>query len=91
MKSLSTTSHDVLLLIVTYGNQWQIDDLEGAKRAGELFGYPLMIKSRRLAYDGRGNAVAKSEEELTSAVTGNSLFLVFCCHYYSLLMCCCRI
>ncbi|OIW13811.1 hypothetical protein TanjilG_31700 [Lupinus angustifolius] len=46
----------------------QIDDLEGAKKAGELFGYPLMIKSRRLAYDGRGNAVAKSEEDLSSAV-----------------------
>ncbi|KAJ7978137.1 phosphoribosylaminoimidazole carboxylase [Quillaja saponaria] len=46
----------------------QINDIEGAKRAGELFGYPLMIKSRRLAYDGRGNAVAKSEEELYSAV-----------------------
>ncbi|KAJ6762950.1 PURINE BIOSYNTHESIS PROTEIN 6/7 PUR6/7 [Salix purpurea] len=31
-------------------------------------GYPLMLKSRRLAYDGRGNAVAKNDEELTSAV-----------------------
>lgn len=30
-----------------------------------------MIKSRRLAYDGRGNAVAKSEEELSSAVNGS--------------------
>lgn len=29
-----------------------------------------MIKSKRLAYDGRGNAVAKSEEDLSSAVTG---------------------
>ncbi|XP_011002936.1 PREDICTED: phosphoribosylaminoimidazole carboxylase, chloroplastic-like isoform X1 [Populus euphratica] len=46
----------------------QIDDLEGAKRAGDLFGYPLMLKSKRLAYDGRGNAVAKSDEELSSAV-----------------------
>ncbi|KAL1566142.1 phosphoribosylaminoimidazole carboxylase [Salvia divinorum] len=46
----------------------QIDDLEGAKRAAELFGYPLMIKSRRLAYDGRGNAVAKNEDEIPSAV-----------------------
>nr|GEX49784.1 phosphoribosylaminoimidazole carboxylase, chloroplastic [Tanacetum cinerariifolium] len=27
-----------------------------------------MIKSRRLAYDGRGNAVAKTEEALTSAI-----------------------
>ncbi|XAR53564.1 Phosphoribosylaminoimidazole carboxylase [Bertholletia excelsa] len=46
----------------------QIDDFESAKRAGELFGYPLMIKSKRLAYDGRGNAVAKMEEEISSAV-----------------------
>ncbi|PIN26621.1 Phosphoribosylamidoimidazole-succinocarboxamide synthase [Handroanthus impetiginosus] len=46
----------------------QIDDLESAKRAGDLFGYPLMIKSKRLAYDGRGNAVAKSEDEISLAV-----------------------
>ncbi|XP_057470699.1 phosphoribosylaminoimidazole carboxylase, chloroplastic-like isoform X2 [Actinidia eriantha] len=46
----------------------QIDHLESAKRAGELFGYPLMIKSKRLAYDGRGNAVARREEEISSAV-----------------------
>ncbi|XP_027164077.1 phosphoribosylaminoimidazole carboxylase, chloroplastic-like isoform X2 [Coffea eugenioides] len=46
----------------------QIDDLNSAKQAGVLFNYPLMIKSKRLAYDGRGNAVANSEEELSSAV-----------------------
>ncbi|KAB5512000.1 hypothetical protein DKX38_029028 [Salix brachista] len=46
----------------------RIDDLEGAKRVGDFFGYPLMLKSKGLAYDGRGNAVAKSEEELSSAV-----------------------
>ncbi|KAH7841880.1 hypothetical protein Vadar_001966 [Vaccinium darrowii] len=46
----------------------QIDDPESAKKAGDLFGYPLMIKSRRLAYDGRGNVVAKREEEISSAV-----------------------
>ncbi|GER44961.1 phosphoribosylaminoimidazole carboxylase [Striga asiatica] len=45
----------------------QIDDLDSAKRAGDLFGYPLMIKSKRLAYDGRGNAVAKSEDEIPLA------------------------
>lgn len=27
--------------------------------AGQLWGYPLMLKSRMLAYDGRGNAVVK--------------------------------
>lgn len=48
----------------------QIDNYESAKRSGELFGYPLMIKSKRLAYDGRGNAVAKCEDDLSSAVTG---------------------
>ncbi|KAG5549787.1 hypothetical protein RHGRI_014930 [Rhododendron griersonianum] len=46
----------------------KIDDPESAKKAGDLFGYPLMIKSKRLAYDGRGNAVAKTEEEISSAV-----------------------
>ncbi|XP_028063688.1 phosphoribosylaminoimidazole carboxylase-like isoform X2 [Camellia sinensis] len=46
----------------------QIYDFESAKRVGELFVYPLMIKSRRLAYDGRGNVVAKSEEEISFAV-----------------------
>ncbi|KAF8401832.1 hypothetical protein HHK36_012778 [Tetracentron sinense] len=47
----------------------QIDDLESAKTAGDEFGYPLMIKSKKLAYDGRGNAVANSKEELSSAVS----------------------
>ncbi|XP_040366430.1 phosphoribosylaminoimidazole carboxylase, chloroplastic-like [Rosa chinensis] len=47
----------------------QIDDLEGAKRAGDLFDYRLMIKSKRLAYDGRGNDVAKSKHDLSSIVT----------------------
>lgn len=49
---------------------FQIHNFESAKRAGELYGYPLMIKSKRLAYDGRGNAVAKSDEDIPSAVTG---------------------
>ncbi|XP_018459348.2 phosphoribosylaminoimidazole carboxylase, chloroplastic [Raphanus sativus] len=47
----------------------EINDIEGAEIAGELFGYPLMIKSKRLAYDGRGNAVANSLDGLSSAVT----------------------
>lgn len=48
----------------------QIDDYESAMKAGDLFGYPLMIKSKRLAYDGRGNAVAHSKEDLSSCVAG---------------------
>jgi phosphoribosylaminoimidazole carboxylase len=31
------------------------------------FGYPLMLKSRKLAYDGRGNAVAKSKSDVPEA------------------------
>ncbi|KAK9093630.1 hypothetical protein Syun_028541 [Stephania yunnanensis] len=46
----------------------QIDNIESAKQAGDLFGYPLMIKSKRLAYDGRGNAVAHSENGISSSV-----------------------
>ena len=52
----------------------QVNDLESARRAGKQFGYPLMVKSKSLAYDGRGNVVAKSEEELSSAITGKCSF-----------------
>ncbi|KAK1263441.1 hypothetical protein QJS04_geneDACA013434 [Acorus gramineus] len=47
----------------------QVDDTESVKKAGDMFGYPLMIKSKKLAYDGRGNAVARSQEEISSAVS----------------------
>ncbi|KMZ74582.1 Phosphoribosylglycinamide formyltransferase 2 [Zostera marina] len=46
----------------------EIDGIESLQLAEKKFGYPLMIKSKRLAYDGRGNAVAQSENELSSAV-----------------------
>lgn len=36
-----------------------------------------MIKSKRLAYDGRGNAVAKSEDELSTAVSGKMVHSKF--------------
>ena len=31
------------------------------------FGYPLMLKSRKMAYDGKGNAVAKTESDVPDA------------------------
>ncbi|CAD6240310.1 unnamed protein product [Miscanthus lutarioriparius] len=46
----------------------EVDTLHSIEEAGEKFGYPLMVKSKRLAYDGRGNAVAKNKEELSSVV-----------------------
>jgi len=41
---------------------------EEVAAAAASFGYPLMLKSRRDAYDGRGNAVARSAAELPSAL-----------------------
>lgn len=38
--------------------------LEIAQEAGLRFGYPFMLKNRKLAYDGKGNAVVKSADEL---------------------------
>lgn len=35
--------------------------------AGEEWGFPLMLKARRLAYDGRGNAVVRSAEGVADA------------------------
>jgi len=40
---------------------------EAAIRAGRDFGYPFILKNRRMAYDGRGNAVVNSEEDIPSA------------------------
>jgi len=39
-----------------------------AFNAGIAFGYPYMLKAKRMAYDGRGNAVVHSPEQLPEAV-----------------------
>ena len=44
-------------------------DAEALERAASEFGFPLMLKSKRLAYDGRGNAVAKTAADLNDAVS----------------------
>lgn len=31
------------------------------RTAGETFGYPLMLKAKRMAYDGKGNAPVMDE------------------------------
>ncbi|QLQ78414.1 hypothetical protein HG537_0A06610 [Torulaspora globosa] len=35
---------------------------------GEKFGYPFMLKSKTLAYDGRGNFIVKSEKMISEAL-----------------------
>jgi phosphoribosylaminoimidazole carboxylase len=39
-----------------------------ASNAGTAFGYPYMLKAKRMAYDGKGNAVVTSPEQLPEAV-----------------------
>lgn len=38
-----------------------------ARNAGASFGYPFMLKAKKEAYDGKGNAVVSSEEALPDA------------------------
>ncbi|CAI5496320.1 unnamed protein product [Closterium sp. Naga37s-1] len=45
-----------------------IPDMAAAEAAGEAFSYPFMLKSRKNAYDGRGNAVVNSQQDIEQAV-----------------------
>lgn len=42
--------------------------VESLAKVGSEYGYPYMLKSRTLAYDGRGNFVVKSKETLEQAL-----------------------
>ena len=53
---------------VPVGSFLQVSNAEQAEHAGKEFGYPLMLKSRRFAYDGKGNAAVQSPEGLENAV-----------------------
>ena len=53
---------------VPLGDFVAIASVDAVLRAAELFGgFPVMLKSRRLAYDGRGNAVVRSAADATTA------------------------
>ena len=54
---------------VQVGPFMECGTLEECRKAGGAFGYPLMLKSKREAYDGKGNAVVKSEADLPAALT----------------------
>ena len=56
-------SHDVPL-----PEFMKINCAKCAASAGEKYGYPFMLKSRTLAYDGRGNSVVESPEMCEDAV-----------------------
>ena len=46
----------------------RLSDEASVAAAAAKFGFPLMLKARRFAYDGRGNAVARSAAELPAAL-----------------------
>ncbi|OBZ90290.1 phosphoribosylaminoimidazole carboxylase [Choanephora cucurbitarum] len=47
-------------------------DAEAVKKAGQTFGYPFMLKSKTMAYDGKGNYVVKSEQDIEKAMAALS-------------------
>jgi phosphoribosylaminoimidazole carboxylase len=44
------------------------DVVDDCRRAGEALGYPFMLKNRRFAYDGKGNAAVSSAAEVIPAL-----------------------
>lgn len=42
--------------------------IQGVAEAGAVFGFPLMLKSRTQAYDGKGNFVVKTAQQASEAV-----------------------
>ncbi len=53
---------------IPVGEFMAVASIADIKEAGDKYGYPLMIKNALGAYDGKGNAVVKSVEEIESAV-----------------------
>lgn len=58
--------HDVPL--GPYQEVQSADVVNACKRVGASMGYPFMLKNRRFAYDGKGNAVVDSEQDLVAAL-----------------------
>lgn len=45
----------------------EVTSVEEIERAGETFGYPMMLKTCTGGYDGKGNALISSKEEVSGA------------------------
>ena len=54
---------------VALGEYCDIPDTAALLAAGERWGYPIMLKTRKNAYDGRGNLPVRSAAEAASAFT----------------------
>lgn len=53
---------------VPIGDFRPVEDEEGVLRCGADWGFPLMLKAKRNAYDGRGNAVVKDRASVREAL-----------------------
>ena len=54
---------------IALGPFMPISSADDCTEAGRLYGYPFMLKSRKGAYDGRGNAVVSREEDIPLALS----------------------
>ena len=45
-----------------------VPSAQAARDTGRDFGYPYMLKNKRMAYDGKGNAVVSCEEDIGAAM-----------------------
>lgn len=52
----------------TDASQARAAQIEAVSEIGKVFGFPLMLKSRTQAYDGKGNYVVKSADQAAEAV-----------------------
>ncbi|KAI8329412.1 phosphoribosylaminoimidazole carboxylase [Chlamydoabsidia padenii] len=53
---------------VPVADYMETNDRAGVEAAGQKFGYPFMLKSKTMAYDGKGNYVVKSEQDIQPAM-----------------------
>lgn len=49
------------------GGYMAVDNADDLRRGVERFGYPCVLKSRRLGYDGHGQKVLRSDDDLAAA------------------------
>lgn len=62
----------------------QEDPVSAVNKIGDSLGYPFMLKTKRDAYDGRGNAKVDSQESISSTLKSlgnNGLYAEKWCHF----------
>ncbi len=52
---------------IPLGDFMAIEGVEGIKEAASIYGYPIMLKSALDGYDGKGNSLILSEEEIKTS------------------------